>query len=149
MIAKDPNEEIQPKDIPACFYRISAKALVLDETRTKFLVVQERDGRWELPGGGIDHGEVPVETIRREIKEEMGLDVTEVRPHPSYLTTFLNDAGYWYANAFYETTVSGLNFTPSDECIAIRFVAPDEAKELNAFPSVKKFAGMFDSKRHR
>jgi len=28
--------------IPECFYRISAKALVLDETREKFLLVQEQ-----------------------------------------------------------------------------------------------------------
>jgi len=26
---------------------------------------------WDMPGGGIDHGESPHEAIRREIKEEM------------------------------------------------------------------------------
>jgi 8-oxo-dGTP diphosphatase len=43
--------------LPGCYYRISVKALILDETRTKFLVVQELDGRWELPGGGLDWDE--------------------------------------------------------------------------------------------
>lgn len=31
-------------------------------------------GRWTLPGGGVDHGENPVETVRRELLEECGLE---------------------------------------------------------------------------
>lgn len=31
-------------------------------------------GVWNLPGGGIDHGETPVDTVVRELWEECGLD---------------------------------------------------------------------------
>lgn len=31
-------------------------------------------GTWTLPGGGVDHGESPVETVRRELAEECGLE---------------------------------------------------------------------------
>jgi len=33
-------------------------------------------GRWFLPGGGVQHGEAPEDSLRREIEEESGLTVT-------------------------------------------------------------------------
>ncbi len=33
-------------------------------------------GRWFLPGGGVKHGEDPVDSCTREIEEEAGLSVT-------------------------------------------------------------------------
>lgn len=32
-------------------------------------------GNWELPGGGVEYGENIEKTLKREIKEECGLDV--------------------------------------------------------------------------
>jgi 8-oxo-dGTP diphosphatase len=32
-------------------------------------------GRWFLPGGGVQHGESPPQSLRREIEEESGLTV--------------------------------------------------------------------------
>ena len=33
-------------------------------------------GRWFLPGGGVDHGESPTESLTREMEEESGLTAT-------------------------------------------------------------------------
>jgi 8-oxo-dGTP pyrophosphatase MutT (NUDIX family) len=128
-------------------YRISAKALILNETRDKFLIVLEESGKWDFAGGGLKFGESVEDCLRREIEEEMGVPVLSVAANPSYFLRgqFENPVrrGQWYANVFYEVKVGHLKFRPSNECGAILFVDAAEAKALQAFDSVYEFAKLF------
>ena len=55
------------------------KALILQDN--KFLMVQDaHDFKWEFPGGKVDYGETPFETLNREIKEEIGIEVEIFEP---------------------------------------------------------------------
>jgi ADP-ribose pyrophosphatase YjhB (NUDIX family) len=38
-----------------------------------------RQGKWQVPGGGVDHGEDPLDALAREFAEETGLVVRPVR----------------------------------------------------------------------
>jgi 8-oxo-dGTP diphosphatase len=40
--------------------------------------IEPRLGHWDLPGGFVDEGEVPEDAVRRELREETGLDVEPV-----------------------------------------------------------------------
>ncbi len=137
-------------EIPNCFYRVSIKGLILNNTRDKFLIVQEDNGRWELPGGGLDWGENPQRGLEREIKEEMGLEVTHVSAVPAYLVTFQKKPNdIWVANVLFEVSVPNLDFRPSEECIALRFVSPEEVRELDTFSNVQILADMFNPAYHQ
>jgi ADP-ribose pyrophosphatase YjhB (NUDIX family) len=47
----------------------------------RILLVQHTYGprRWELPGGGLRRGEAPLDGVRREIREELAVELGEVR----------------------------------------------------------------------
>lgn len=45
-------------------------------------------GTWTLPGGGVDHGEHPEESLRREVFEETGLQIEVRSVHGVYSRQF-------------------------------------------------------------
>lgn len=57
---------------------------VLQRNDGKYLITQRRldkewaPGHWEIPGGGVRAGESSKEAVVREIKEETGIDVSNV-----------------------------------------------------------------------
>lgn len=135
------------EQVPECFYRVSVKALVLDD-RQRFLLIKEDNGFWELPGGGLDFGERPQEGLKREIKEEMGIEPLYIANRPCYFFTSLNPKGIFVANVLYETRLAHLNFKPSPECVEIRFFTSEEAfKENHLYPNVEAFVRLFSDKK--
>lgn len=132
-------------EIPNNYYRTSVKALILDETRTKFLLCKEENHRYDFPGGGLDFGESPQECVTRELQEECGLEALSIEDNPSFFIAMQKDnaAKTWITNVFYKTTIADLNFTPSEECIALKFVSSEEVKDMDVYSSVSHFAEQF------
>lgn len=56
--------------------RIAAGALFLDQQQRLLLVNPTYKAHWEIPGGMVEENEAPGEACRREISEELGLDIT-------------------------------------------------------------------------
>jgi 8-oxo-dGTP diphosphatase len=126
--------------IPPCFYRVSVKALILNEEKDKFLITLEDNGTWEVPGGGLDWGEDPVTCVKREISEETGLKITEISKNPKFTFSCQHSNGNWILCLVYEVKVQNLNFTPSDECTDVKFVNLDDIKNMKVFNSVVELA---------
>jgi 8-oxo-dGTP pyrophosphatase MutT (NUDIX family) len=54
--------------------RPTVRVLVVDDA-DRVLLMRARSGFWFPAGGGVEPGETPVEAARRELREELGLDV--------------------------------------------------------------------------
>lgn len=56
-----------------------AGAIIRDTAARILLVKPSYRDHWEVPGGGLDLGEDPRQAFRREVKEELGLDLAPGR----------------------------------------------------------------------
>ena len=57
--------------------RAAARAVIVNGLSEVALMHVAKMGYYKLPGGGIDDGETAGEALRRELKEEVGLDVLD------------------------------------------------------------------------
>jgi putative (di)nucleoside polyphosphate hydrolase len=71
------------------FFRANVGIAVLDDAgRVLAMERYEFPGSWQLPQGGLDQGEEPIDAARRELREETGLTWQQVEllgAHPRWL----------------------------------------------------------------
>lgn len=132
--------EAQSPHFPDSFYRVTVKGLIVRDG--KVMLVKDETGRsdtdpspeWEMPGGGMDFGETFEETLRREVREEMGLELSFVEARPTYVWSTKHGSGrgmpwYWVLTVTLRCDVASLDFTKSRECAEIRFFTKEELQE--------------------
>lgn len=78
--------------VAACIMRPGGKEILLSMRRAPG--VPGLHGKWELPGGKIEFGETPEQTIVREIREELGIQIA-----PRRLLPYLHTNLWEYAHA--------------------------------------------------
>ncbi len=136
-------------NIPPCFYRLSAKALIHSEEWKFLLIKSPQSNRWDLPGWGIDFWETPEICLRREIREEMDLEIIYFDPKPCYFySAKWLDKEFYVANIVYRVTLENLEFTPTDECEEIKFCSVSDASQLDIYPKTQEFLKHYNPANH-
>ena len=85
-------------------------AAILDDTGRLLLIQRLREpeaGAWGLPGGKIDFGEPAVDTARREIAEELGIEIEILRLACIAETINQGDGRHWIAPVYEARITSG------------------------------------------
>ena len=130
--------------------KIGSSAVILDETQSNILLTRRTDnGRWCLPGGGMDAGESLEECCVREVWEETGLTVRVVRLLGIYSTphriAYYADGNRWQivtANFLADITSGTLGV--SNETTDAGFFSPSAIAELDIVdPHIERIHDFF------
>jgi ADP-ribose pyrophosphatase YjhB (NUDIX family) len=127
------NRHLAEGNIRQARKRVSADALVRDQAGRLLLVDPKYKPDWDTPGGMAEANEPPHETVRRELREELRLDlqvgallcVDWVAPHGPWddLLAFVFDGG-----ELTDEQVDGLRLR-DEELTAFAFCTEQEAQQ--------------------
>lgn len=104
-------------------YRISLKGLIKNSAGEVLVVKEAGRDWWDLPGGGMDHGEDIKLALAREMKEEVNMEgdftyrIIAV-DEPMYLEKH----DFWQLRLIFEITPENMIFSAGDDSDEISFM---------------------------
>ena len=111
---------------------VSVAAMVYNE-EGKILLVNSPWRGWEYPGGLIEPGETFEAALRREIREESGVEVEIER-----FVGICKNVERNIVNIDFVCRYAGGQLTTSEESTEVAWFTPEEAMEAITFPLTKK-----------
>ncbi|MFH0864125.1 MAG: NUDIX domain-containing protein [Candidatus Gottesmanbacteria bacterium] len=109
---------------------VSVGALIFNKKGEIFLTKRSKNtknehGCWEAPGGGVEFGETLQDAIKREIKEEYGVDIILLKQLPAQNHLLPKESQHWVPTSFIAKIKNGQ--TP-------KIMEPEKCDNLGWFP---------------
>ena len=102
-------------------HSVSVAAVIVDDTGRSLLIRRRDNERWEPPGGVLELGEDITTGLRREAREETGLDV-----EPVALTGVYKNMKRGIVALVFRCKPTGGHLTLNDEVSEFRWATPAE-----------------------
>ena len=136
-------------------YRPNVAAVVVDgDGHVLACHRSDRSGAWQLPQGGIDPGESPLEAMYRELEEEVGTAAVELIgsldspiryewPSDLWERGFRGQEQWYFLVRLADRTLIDLERATHKEFDKVEWVAPDELLErVSGFKAVAYRSGI-------
>ncbi len=137
----------------ACVRRMAVGAVLLNEEGRVLLVLNRGHGRsyWSLPKGSCEDGEPLVATLRREVREETGL---QVEPGEMAFVTewFVANRQEWFLQTYFTARITGgeLGVQDDEDVTRVEWVLPGELRKyMNYRPWIEPLLTWLDDRRPR
>jgi 8-oxo-dGTP diphosphatase len=114
-------------DTTSTRHSVSVAAVITDEHERALLIQRADNGHWEPPGGVLELAETVEDGLRREVREETGLDV-ELGP----LTGVYKNMTRGIVALVFRCKITGGQFTANDEASAFRWASEADVRELTS-----------------
>ncbi len=121
---------------------ISQKAIIFNK-EGKFLVIHRtktapsNPNKWDFPGGDLDFGEDATDGIIREIKEESGLEVRELKPFD--VESHINKQGDFWVTIAYTAKANSDRIVLSFEHDEFKWLTVGEFLKLESPEKLRRF----------
>ena len=122
---------------------IVAITALIQNTKGKFLIVQRGvheiafPGKWALPGGKLERGETVLDTLKREVLEEVGLEIEDAH---WYLRnySFVRPDGYHVVGFVFQVYAKSEHVTISEDFQGFAWVTPEELSDYDHIPGLEE-----------
>lgn len=123
---------------------IPAASAIIENDQGQILLHRRRDNdSWALPGGTMEYGESIAETVKREVKEETGLEIEPISlvgvyTDPNHVVEYTDGEVRQEFSLCFVCKILGGNLQISEESHALRFFSLQEIVRLDMHPSIRK-----------
>jgi mutator protein MutT len=115
---------------------LAITALIKNKQGNKFLVVKRSKneiafpGKWAFPGGKVEKGQTVLETLKREVLEEAGVEIEESKRFLKDYT-FVRPDGHNVVGLAFEVTAKSEKVKISSDFEDYRWITPEELSRLD------------------
>ena len=129
-------------------FKVAFKAIIKKDDK---ILVLKRSSKedvfeqlWDIPGGRMVFGEMPIDALIREIKEETGLDVKISSPFTVWSFFASDDLQVIGITMLAEYVAGAVKL--SEEHTEYRWINPEEFAQLDAHKNLKKEIALYAGK---
>jgi 8-oxo-dGTP diphosphatase len=128
--------------------RVRACSLIIENEQVLLVKFQSEEGvHYNLPAGGVEKGESVIEAVRREAKEEAGIDVEvgelafvfEYAPHLlNEPVTNIHGQHLIFECHLKEGSIPHMPAHPASDQIGVEWVPLDRLNDIVLYPAIQK-----------